>query len=473
LFLGKFESAVKELIRKDWAAMHQAQVEPSSIVARVRQEMEEDFARRTPESQKAARRGSSLAAGPRQAAVYGPYQIWGTHAEGCKIYDLDGNVYDDFSNVATALIHGYAHPLVGQAITEAYSKGAQLYGIRSAYRERLAEMIVDRVPGVDEIVFSCSGTESDMYAVRIARASSGREKVLRFRGGYHGTYDPLFGFDPDPWPGFPKSAADDVLLADYNDADGFDRALMDHASELAAVIVEPVLGTAGYIHQRDGFLQHVREATRKAGVLLIFDEVITGFRWARGGALERYGIDPPADLVVFGKIIGGGTPLGAVGGRTDVMQVVAGDNQSRPVVAGGTFAGNQVGCAAGIATLELLTDDAYTRLERLGERLRTQLQQALRSAGVAGQVTGDASVCAIHMTSERVQDARSAATAPPALGRLVRMGLINRGVIWSSGGLSTNTAMTEAEVDHATDAFAGTLDQIRPAIAALAPGLLG
>jgi glutamate-1-semialdehyde 2,1-aminomutase len=451
--------------------MHDVQGELPPITAKVNEAMEVEFARRTPKSQAAAAKHSVIATGPRGAA-YGPYSIWGSHAEGCRIYDIDGNAYDDFSNVATALIHGYAHPTLGQAIFEAYCKGSQLYGFRSAYREQLAEMIVERVPGVEEVIFSCSGTESDMYAVRIARASSGREKVLRFRGGYHGSYDPLIGYDPGPWPGFPKSAADDVVLADYNDIDGFDKALMDHGPELAAVIVEPVLGTGGYIHQRGGFLQHVREATRRAGVLLVFDEVVTGFRWARGGAVERYGIDPPADLVVFGKIIGGGTPLGAVGGRADVMKVLVGRDGRLPVIAGGTFAGNHVGCAAGIAALELLTAEAYDRLDRLGERLRAQLKDALRAAGVVAQVTGDASVCAVHMTSEPVTDARSAATAPPPLGRLVRMGLMNRGVIWSSGGLSSNTVMTEAEVDHASEAFASALDQIRPAIGELAPHML-
>jgi glutamate-1-semialdehyde 2,1-aminomutase len=202
-----------------------------------------------------------------------PYYIEG--AQGFTIRDVDGNEMIDFGNNATALIHGHAHPYIEQAIIGVLRTGTSYSGSH-VYRDRLAEMIAERVPGVDKVTFAMSGTEATMYAVRIARAYSGKDKVLWFGGGYHGSYDPIHA--GPTFRGYPKSVEQDYLMADFNDKDGTERIIAEHKDELAAVIIEPVQGTAGYIAPRDGFLQFLRDVTLKYGVLLIFDEVITGFR---------------------------------------------------------------------------------------------------------------------------------------------------------------------------------------------------
>lgn len=416
-----------------------------------------------------------------------PFPYYIESAQGFTIRDVDGNELIDFGNNATALVHGHAHPYIEQAIISVLRTGTSYSGSH-VYRDRLAEMIAERVPGVEKVTFAMSGTEATMYAVRIARAYSGKDKILWFGGGYHGSYDPIHA--GPTFRGYPKSVERDYLMADFNDKEGTERLIAEHKDELAAVMLEPVQGTAGYIAPRDGFLQFVRDVTTKYGVLLIFDEVITGFRWAPGGAQEYYHVSPPPDMVTMAKVMGGGLPNGAVGASTHIMEVIqslpaenlpgeggAGENVPqigrRPTVPmGGTYAGYKLGSAAGIAALELLTPEAYEKLNRHGARLLGGLRAICSELGVKAQISGDASIAGIHMTTEDVWNGAIARAADPQINGLVRFGLLRHGVIWGTGGLSLNTTMTEREVDKGVEAFRETLLAMKPLLRRVAPEML-
>ncbi len=407
-----------------------------------------------------------------------PYPYYIEAAQGFTLRDVDGNELIDFGNNATALVHGHAHPYIEQAIIGALRTGTSYSGSH-IYRDRLAEMIAERMPGVEKVTFAMSGTEADMYAVRIARAYSGKDKVLWFGGGYHGTYDPVHA--GPTFRGYPESVEQDYLMADFNDKEGTERLIAEHKDELAAVLIEPVQGTAGYIAPREDFLQFLRDVTTKYGVLLIFDEVITGFRWARGGAQEYYHVRPAADIVAMGKVMGGGLPNAAVGASDHIMEVIRSlpvENQAQPdrrptVPMGGTYSGYKLGCAAGIAALELLTHEAYERLNGLGARLIGGLKSVCSELGVKAQVTGDASIAGIHMTDKDVWNGEIARNVDAQLNGLVRFGLLRHGVIWGTGGLSLNTVMTEREVDKAVEALRETLLEMRPLLERVAPEMVG
>lgn len=453
--------------------------ERRAIIEEFRKPWVEEYAAKRPKSKQ-------LFEDPRtrfQARTYrdfargAPFPYYIQEAHGFTIVDVDGNELIDFGNNATALIHGHAHPYIEQAIITALRTGTSYSGSH-IYRDRLAEMICERVPGVDKVTWGVSGTEALMYAVRIARAYTGKDKVLWFRGGYHGSYDPVHA-GPN-FKGYPKSVEQDYVMADFNDKEGTERLIAQHKDELACVVVEPVQGTAGYIEPRDGFLQFLRDVTRQYGVLLVFDEVITGFRWARGGAQEYYRISPPPDLTTMAKVMGGGLPNAAVGGRADIMDVIqsqpvendptAGRQPSVPM--GGTYAGYKLGCAAGIAALELLTPEVYERLNRLGQRMRDGLRSVCSEVGVKAQISGDASITGIHMTAQDVWNGQIARDVDPALNGLMRFGLLRHGVIWATGGLSLNTVMTEKEVDAAIDAFHATLREMKPLLERVAPEMI-
>ena len=411
-----------------------------------------------------------LARSARYRASYGPYPLYIERGEGFTLHDVDGNTYVDFSNRATALVHGHAHPVIEEAIKEAIAGGTASDMSVGKSQHRLAELITDRMPGVEKLVWSLSGTESDMYVIRIARAYTGKETILRFYGSYHGSYDAVHAIEKHI-PGYPKRVEDEMVLANFNDREDTERVILDNKDRLAAVIVEPIMGTAGYVEQRDGFLQWLREITHRHGILLIYDEVITGFRWAPGGAQEYYNITPPPDLSAMGKIMGGGLPSGAVGGREDIMKVVVGEEGRPAVPAGGTLAGNRASTAAGVAALELLTPDVYKRLNTLGSSLRDGFRSVMDELGIRFQITGDASVHSIHPTPEEVRDGKTANPYSPFQG-IVRLGLVNRGVIWSSGGFSINTVMTEKEVRTVVDALRDTLVEMKPLLQEAAPEML-
>ncbi|HEX2194981.1 MAG TPA: glutamate-1-semialdehyde 2,1-aminomutase [Candidatus Limnocylindria bacterium] len=305
-------------------------------------------------------------------------------ALGARVWDVDGNELVDYIGSWGPMILGHAHPAVVEAIHDAAARGTS-FGAPSLPEVELGEVIVAAMPSIERLRFVSSGTEAAMSALRLARAATGRDAVLKMAGGYHGHADALLVQPGSGATGLPASAgvaeavARDTLVAPYNDLEAVEALLS--ARPVAAVIVEPVAANMGVVPPTPGYLHGLRELTERAGTLLIFDEVITGFRVARGGAQELYGVRP--DVTVLGKIIGGGLPVGAYGGRADLMRLVAPEG---PVYQAGTLSGNPLAMAAGLATLRRLEPAVYSALEAAGSRLQAGLAGAARLAGVTVRI---------------------------------------------------------------------------------------
>jgi glutamate-1-semialdehyde 2,1-aminomutase len=328
-------------------------------------------------------------------------------------------------------------------------------------------MLTRRVPSVQAIRFTNSGTEATMNAVRLARAFTGRTKIAKFEGAYHGTHDWVMvsvtgeakgaGSRRRPKPvawtaGLPPAVLKHVVVLPWNDADACAEILEEEASQIAGLIVDPIMCNAGLIPPVEGFLQRLREITERHNIVLIFDEVIS-FRIAWGGAQERFGIRP--DLTTFGKIIGGGLPVGAFGGRRDIMDFYDPRKGGARISHGGTFNANPVTMAAGIATLNALTPEAYARLDALGERLRGGVTRLLAATRRRGQVTGLGSLFWLHWTSESLSDYRSAKAKDPGAAMRVFLGLVNEGILMTQRGLGAcSLAMTDEDVDRFINALA-------------------
>ena len=309
--------------------------------------------------------------------------------EGARVWDADGVEYLDFVGAFGPLILGHAHPRVVAALTRQASRGGP-FGATSPTEVELAERIREAMPSMERLRFVSSGTEAVMSALRLARAATSRELIVKFEGGYHGHVDSLLaqagsGLATLALPasaGVPAAVASGTLLARYNDLDSVRESFAAHGEAIAAVIVEPVAANMGVVPPADGFLEGLRALTRDNGALLIFDEVITGFRVGRGGAQARYGIEP--DLTTLGKIIGGGLPVGAYGGRADLMSLIA---PSGHVYQAGTLSGHPLAMAAGCATLDLLGPDSYEGLEARSARLEAGLFRTIEEVGAAASVS--------------------------------------------------------------------------------------
>ena len=305
--------------------------------------------------------------------------------EGSYLFDVDGNRYIDYIGSWGPMILGHAHPRVTEAIHAAVDRGTS-FGAPTEAENRLAELIVDAIPSVEKVRLVNSGTEATMSAVRLARGYTGREVIVKFAGNYHGHVDSLLvaaGSSaatlavPDS-PGVTAGTGRDTLVLEYNDVPGLAAAFAEHGERIAGVIVEPVVGNMGCVVPAAGFLQALRKETEQHGAVLIFDEVMTGFRVAYGGAQSLFGVDP--DLTTLGKIVGGGLPIGAYGGRAEIMDAMLPVGK---VFQAGTLSGNPLATAAGIATLETLRDeDPYARLDQLGARLATGLDSAATDADI-------------------------------------------------------------------------------------------
>jgi glutamate-1-semialdehyde 2,1-aminomutase len=331
-----------------------------------------------------------------------------SHGKGSKIYDVDGNEYIDYVSSWGPLILGHAFPKVIEAIKEAAERGTS-YGAPTMIESKVAELITQMVPSVDMVRMVNSGTEATMSALRLARGYTKREKVVKFEGNYHGHADSFLikagsgaitlGL-PDS-PGVTAGTAKDTLLAKYNDLESVEELFKQQGSEIAALIVEPVAGNMGAVLPNEGFLKGLRAITEKYGALLIFDEVITGFRLAKGGAQEYYGVMP--DLTTLGKIIGGGLPVGAYGGKKELMENLA---PKGSVYQAGTLSGNPLAMHAGFAMLNELNSNPniYPELERKGKMLATGFEQNLKAAGVNGLVNRVGSMMTLFFTDEKKVD---------------------------------------------------------------------
>jgi glutamate-1-semialdehyde 2,1-aminomutase len=334
-------------------------------------------------------------------------------ADGCRLIDADGREYIDYICGYGPLILGHAHPQVIEAVTRALRDGT-CFGAPTAIETELAQAIVDRIPSIEMIRMVNSGTEAVMSALRLARAATEREKIIKFAGGYHGHADQLLvkagsGASASGVPdskGITSVDASNTLVAEYNDLAQVEELLIDHRDEVAAVIVEPVAGNMGVVPPHDGFLQGLRDLSHQHGALLIFDEVMTGFRLGPAGAQGVYSVQP--DLTTLGKIIGGGLPVGAYGGPAWLMEQIA---PVGPVYQAGTLSGNPLAMAAGLATLALLDDDAYLRLEHTSAALADGIAAAIARIGMPATVQRCGSMLSVFFTSGPVRNLSDVASA--------------------------------------------------------------
>jgi len=340
--------------------------------------------------------------------------IFLARGEGAEIFDVDGNRYVDYVCSWGPMIHGHTHPAVLDAVRDAAGRGTS-FGAPTAGEVYLAEEIARRMESVDMLRMTSSGTEATMTALRLARAATGRERIVKFAGAYHGHVDGLLaqagsGLATQALPsspGVPAAAAAATTVVPWNDPEAL-IAATDSGEPIAAVIAEPLPANMGLVPAREGFLELLRERADACGSLLILDEVISGFRVARGGAQELSGVR--ADLTILGKIIGGGLPAGAVGGRAELMRMLA---PAGEVYQAGTLSGNPLAVAAGLATLELLDDAAYLRLASITEQLATGLRVAANAAGVGPGPGSGAAGLALGRVARRPRDIRCRSSARP------------------------------------------------------------
>jgi glutamate-1-semialdehyde 2,1-aminomutase len=378
--------------------------------------------------------------------------IFFARGEGACLYDLDGNRYIDYIGSWGPMILGHGHPRVLAALHEAVDRGTS-FGAPTEAESELAELIIQAVPSVEKVRLVNSGTEATMSALRLARGFTGRDCVVKFAGNYHGHVDSLLvaagssaaTLGVPNSPGVTAGTTKDTLIARFNDPQGLADAFHQHGSRIAAVIVEPIVGNMGTVIPTPEFLQALREETERAGALLIFDEVMTGFRVAYGGAQSLYGIRP--DLTTLGKIVGGGLPVGAYGGRADIMDHIL---PAGPVFQAGTLSGNPLATAAGIATLKLLREQPpYERLEQLGAQLEAGLAAAAKAAGVEHSINRVGSMLTLFFNAQRVVDWDTASLCDTTRYSRYFWDLIDRGVYMPCSqyeALFISAAHSEADI---------------------------
>jgi len=388
------------------------------------------------------------------------------HGQGAYLWDVDGNRYIDYVGSWGPLILGHAYPPVVAAVEKAVRRGTS-FGAPTEAENQLAALIIQAVPSIEKVRLVNSGTEATMSAIRLARGVTGRDIIVKFAGNYHGHVDSLLvaaGSSaatlavPDS-PGVTQGTSRDTLVLQYNDAAGLERAFAKYGTHIAAVIFEPIVGNMGVVTPTREFLTALRQQTRRHGALLICDEVMTGFRVAYGGAQQLLGIEP--DLTTLGKIVGGGLPVGAYGGRADIMDHVL---PAGRVFQAGTLSGNPLATAAGCAMLRALRDDPpYDRLERLGARLEAGLREASQQAGIPHQLARVGSMMTLFFTAEPVTDWPTASRCDTACFARWFWQMLDRGVYLPCSqyeALFVSAAHDEADIDATLDAARDALTHL-------------
>lgn len=401
-----------------------------------------------------------------------PFPIYAARGEGCRMWDVDGNAYYDCINNFTSMIHGYGHPEVTAAVVDQMPHGTA-FGAPTESEIELAELLVERLASVERIRFANSGTEGVMMAIKAARAFTGRPKIVKIEGAYHGSYDfaevsldsspANWGDMPASTPyarGTPRGVLDDVIAVPFNDVDALRAAFVAHGESIAGVLIDPMPNRAGLIPARKEYLDAMVGIAHAAGALIIFDEVIS-FRLGHSGAQGLWGISP--DLTALGKIIGGGFPVGAVGGRAEVMAVFDPTRGKPALPHGGTFTANPVTMRAGLAAMRALSPESFAHLDRLGALLRSGISASLDRHGLAGQCVGLGSLFKVHFTALPITDYRSIYPGQAERRKLeaFHKGLLDRGVLSASYGLfALSTPMTDNDASAILEAIDETLGRI-------------
>ncbi|KGG16476.1 Glutamate-1-semialdehyde aminotransferase [Prochlorococcus sp. MIT 0602] len=386
--------------------------------------------------------------------------------KGAYAWDIDGNRFIDYVGSWGPAICGHSHPEVTAALQEALEKGTS-FGAPCELENKLAEMVIDAVPSVEMVRFVNSGTEACMAVLRLMRAYTGRDKLIKFEGCYHGHADMFLvqagsgvatlGL-PDS-PGVPRSTTSNTLTAPYNDLEAVKELFAENPDAISGVILEPVVGNAGFITPEPGFLEGLRELTKENGALLVFDEVMTGFRISYGGAQARFGVTP--DLTTMGKVIGGGLPVGAYGGRKEIMEMVA---PSGPVYQAGTLSGNPLAMTAGIKTLEILKQEgSYERLETITKRLISGICESAKQAGLSITGSSISGMFGFYLCQGPVRNFQEAKQAnSDYFGRLHRS-MLQKGIYLAPSAFEagfTSLAHSEEDIDATLKAFNESFNEL-------------
>jgi glutamate-1-semialdehyde 2,1-aminomutase len=383
----------------------------------------------------------------RSTLFYHPYPAVMARGEGCVLFDLDGNRLLDFTGNHSSLPHGYGHPAIIAAVDEQLRKGTAFPGA-SDPQLHFARLLCQRIPSIEQVRFTTSGTEATLNAVRAARAFTGRARIAKVEGGYHGTADEILA-------GIHGEAA---VILPFNDIERARSILDTLGDDIAAVLVEPVLGSAGMIPADRGYLDMLRDVTRRHGIVLVFDEVVS-LRVAPGGAQEYFGVTP--DLTCLGKLIGGGFPLGAFGGRSDIMALFDPSHGQPAVPHPGSHNANPISMVAGATTLELLTPVVIDRMNRRAEELRQDIADAFAEVGTPAQITGLGSLFAVHLTPHPVRSYRDTLSADPELRHRLFLGLFNEGILIDPRGVGNlSTAVGDQEVTQFSAALRRVLSRV-------------
>lgn len=381
-----------------------------------------------------------------------------SRAKGSKIYDADGNEYIDYVGSWGPMILGHSHPNIVRAVREVAEKGTS-YGAPTELEIEMAKLVVEAVPSIEKVRFVSSGTEAVMSAIRLARGYTGREKIVKFEGCYHGHSDSLLAkagsgimtLGIPGTPGVTEGTARDTIVLPYNNLEAVEEVFEKEGENIACVILEPIAGNMGVVPPKEGFLEGLRDITRRYGSLLIFDEVITGFRVSYGGAQELFGVEP--DLTTLGKIIGGGLPVGAFGGKAEIMDYIAPEG---PVYQAGTLSGNPLAMAAGIAVLKTLKESsAYEYLEKASAKLAEGLREALLEAGVPFYMTRIGSMMCTFFTETEVVDYETAATSDTETYSRFFWGMIEEGCYFAPSQFEAafvSVAHTETDIEKTVEA---------------------
>ena len=407
---------------------------------------EQRYIEANPNSQKSYQHACTAMPGgnTRTTLYYPPFPLTIDKAEGCKLWDVDGHSYTDFLGEYSAGIYGHSHPRIQQAVTETMAKG-MVYGGPSAYEAKLAALISERYPSCELVRFCNSGTEANLMAISSARIVTGKTHIMVFKGGYHGgvlSFVPVPAITNAPYP---------TVMADYNDLEGTVALIEKHADELAAVLVEPMMGTAGCLPADPEFLHGIRAATAENNIMLIFDEVMTS-RLAPGGLQQKLGIKP--DLTSFGKYLGGGLTFGAFGGRADILERF---DPRRPdaFLHSGTYNNNVLTMTAGYVGLsEIYTPQAADALNNTGDQFRQRLNQLAKQHEVPAQVTGIGSLMGMHFTDRPIRKPQDATATPEEARSLFHLHMLSQGFyVGRKGYMSLSLVLEEADYDHFAEAF--------------------
>ncbi len=418
----------------------------------------------------------------RTATFFLPFPNFIKYGDGAYMYDEDGFKLLDFQNNYTSLIHGHAHPETVEAVREQIAKGSA-YTAPFEKQIELSAILTQRFPSVDMIRYTNSGTEANMHALRIARAYTGKAKIIKTEGGYHGTTD-VFEASVDPnikkagtldqikvipeSRGVSENALKDVLVVPFNDIERTRKMIEEHHRETACIIIEPIMGSAGQITPDLEYLKFLREITEQYHIVLIFDEVVTG-RLSLGGAQKFYGVTP--DLTTMGKIIGGGTPVGAFGGKQEIMQMY--DPREKKMYHSGTFNGNAVTMAAGLATMKAYNQEAVDYVNALGTLFKEGVLKIYDKLGLNMKISGAGSIYNILFTDKEVKNYRDVASAHEELNKVLYMSLLTKGVFDAERGMfCMSTAMTKEDIRFGLDTLETSLREMLPAIAEEAQELI-